>query len=303
MLCVIDSSAVATVYRYCPLLAAVADTSPWQAGKQVTCTALPQGSHVSLATISAAWAGRLQVLMSIPDFQPSACVEAPATAAEEAAVAILAPSESAATSLGTPQVHVQCATLRGDPFGLAGHPDTCKQTAIRDFRLAPDTCVDAMYTMPHHLHRRVLIASSQRGQCSAGDAVDAKRRAGHMAVKCPAVSPSLSDQATYIWETVAPPIPAAQDRDVARSESDAQRASATQGPGVEQSIVSVQPRVVATSLSPDGSCLAVLSLQPTEAMLHGSIASLVLLDTLTLQSQGVEGRDELRVRPSPCPPS
>jgi hypothetical protein len=285
-LCVVDSRAVATVYRYAPLLSAAAGSSPWQPSAPVTCTALPAESHVALASISAAWGGCLQVIVGIPDFAAHAS-EGPRRSSSDAgqrpAREALSPSlADSSSSKPASEVHVQCATLSGDPFSPAGHPEACAQTDVQDFRLAAATWVAALANLPAHLHRRILIVS----HASSGDTAHESCEAARWVVKCPAVSQSLDDKSPYSWEQ-----PAAIQASL-RSGCESAGLTGLRPVEAAHSVTANEPLhqlVHESALSPDGGCLALLAVSPDES-------TLTLLDALTLATGGDPQIRQLRVR-------
>lgn len=144
---VLSSDAKLTLYQYSPFRlrpsstdATSASLSPWYGSTPQTCALLPDGASIQKGCVSAAWGGRLQIILAIYGWQ-------------ESPTAISVPHPDA-----SPPVHIQCTSLIGNPFCPPQSGFGCDPgSEPLDFRLSGGAYPVGVFGMPDRLFRCVLL--------------------------------------------------------------------------------------------------------------------------------------------------
>eukprot|EP00892_Ulva_mutabilis_P006295 jgi/Ulvmu1/4037/UM019_0014.1 len=156
LIAVLSAEAKLTLYQYSPFRIrtscsgeAAQATSPWQPSTAQDCALLREGASIQHGTVSAAWGGRLQIILAIHGWQ-------------ESPTALAVPHPDAPTP-----VHIQCTGLVGSPFCPPQSGFGCDPGAEPiDFRLSGGAQPVGIFCMPDRLHRWVLLLLQL--PCSSG---------------------------------------------------------------------------------------------------------------------------------------
>lgn len=125
--------------------------SPWQPSTPQQCALLREGASIQHGTVSAAWGGRLQIILAVHGWQ-------------ESPTALSVPHPDA-----PPPVHIQCAGLVGSPFCPPQSGFGCDPGAEPiDFRLSGGAQPVGIFSMPDRLHRCVLLLLQLPGSSGGG---------------------------------------------------------------------------------------------------------------------------------------
>ena len=223
------------------------DTSPWQPSSPQQCALLREGASIQNGAVSAAWGGRLQIILAVDGWQ-------------ESPTALSVPHPDA-----PPPVHIQCASLVGNPFCPPQSGFGCDPGAEPiDFRLSGGAQPVGVFCMPDRLHRCVLLLLQL--PTSSG---------GGWIVRCVPIADSCSVSTICSLESKTIQLPN-RPRPLQ---------SSTLVPAAEP-----RREAAAGCLSPDGTMLAVLG-----SMRAGHAPAVAVLDVRDLQAHG--GQRRIKVRP------
>lgn len=193
LIAVLSSDAKLTLYQFSPFrlrpsspgeAGQAAGLAPWYPSTAQQCALLPEGASIRNGAITAAWGGRLQIILAVYGWQ-------------ESPTAMTVPHPDAG-----PPVHIQCASLIGSPFcppqsGFGCDP--CSEP--RDFRLSGGARPVGVFSMPDRLLRSVLLLL-QLPTASGGGWI----------VRCVPVSDASTLQGVCSFESKSVQLPQAQSQ-------------------------------------------------------------------------------------------